>query len=96
METHLILRAIKIASPQGKNMSIVLPQEEHDDNVKSICTDNLSPHSFGEDIQRRHECESRSSWNGRSVALSDIDSNENTTADNTQNQEYIPHHLRAS
>lgn len=76
-------------------MPIVLPQKEHDDNVKDICTNNLSPHSVGENIQRRHECKSRRSRNGGSITLSDVDSDENSTADNTQDQENIPHHLGA-
>lgn len=96
MQTHLIIRALKVTSPQGQNEPIVPPQEKHDDEVKDVGADHLCPDSFGENVHGCHEGKTRGSRNGRCIALGEIDCNQDTTAKNAQHEKNISHHLGAS
>lgn len=95
MQTHLVLRALKVAAAQSENSPVVIPDENHDDDIKGPGTDDLTPNGIGLDFQRSHASKSAVPVLV-ACALHQVDGNENTTPDDAQHDEHVPQHASAS
>ena len=93
VQTALVVRALKVSSPQGGNGLVVAPQEENNNDVKTPGTDDLAPRSLGLDVERGHGGKGGQGIPGGHVALGEVQRDHDAAADDAQTDEDVATHL---
>jgi hypothetical protein len=95
MQAHLVFWALKVVAAQRENSPVVIPDENHDDDIKGPGTDDLTPDGVGLYIQRGHASKGAVPTPD-ACALQQVDRDEHTAADDAHDDEHVPQHASAS